>query len=170
MKVVYAQLQAGVDGTQALRDGFHADMHPGNLFVDEPGRLVAVDFGIMGRLDAGMRRFMAGTLAGFLAARLPPGGANCIMNLPLCRRIIDRDFCPGACAPSASRFSAKAPAMFPSPGCWGNCSKPRAASTCRPSRSWCCCKRPWWWWKAWRAASIPISTSGRRRVRWPSNG
>ena len=30
------------------------------------GRLVAVDFGIMGRLDAGMRRFMAGTLAGFL--------------------------------------------------------------------------------------------------------
>jgi len=54
--------------TQALRDGFfHADMHPGNLFVDSQGRLVAVDFGIMGRLDAPMRRFMAGTLAGFLA-------------------------------------------------------------------------------------------------------
>jgi ubiquinone biosynthesis protein len=53
--------------TQALRDGFfHADMHPGNLFIDSQGRLVAVDFGIMGRLDAGMRRFMAGTLAGFL--------------------------------------------------------------------------------------------------------
>jgi ubiquinone biosynthesis protein len=53
--------------TQALRDGFfHADMHPGNLFIDNQGRLAAVDFGIMGRLDAGMRRFMAGTLAGFL--------------------------------------------------------------------------------------------------------
>ena len=53
--------------TQALRDGFfHADMHPGNLFIDVQGRLAAVDFGIMGRLDAGMRRFMAGTLAGFL--------------------------------------------------------------------------------------------------------
>ena len=53
--------------TQALRDGFfHADMHPGNLFIDGEGRLAAVDFGIMGRLDAGMRRFMAGTLAGFL--------------------------------------------------------------------------------------------------------
>ena len=37
----------------ALRDGFfHADMHPGNLFVDDDGRLVAVDFGIMGRLGA----------------------------------------------------------------------------------------------------------------------
>jgi ubiquinone biosynthesis protein len=53
---------------QALRDGFfHADMHPGNLFVDAEGRLVAVDFGIMGRLDDTMRRFMAETLAGFLA-------------------------------------------------------------------------------------------------------
>ena len=54
--------------TQALRDGFfHADMHPGNLFVDAEGRLVAVDFGIMGRLEPPLRRFMAGTLAGFLA-------------------------------------------------------------------------------------------------------
>jgi len=54
--------------TQALRDGFfHADMHPGNLFVDAEGRLVAVDFGIMGRLDVPMRRFLAETLAGFLA-------------------------------------------------------------------------------------------------------
>ena len=54
--------------TQSLRDGFfHADMHPGNLFVDPEGRLVAVDFGIMGRLDPPMRRFMAETLAGFLA-------------------------------------------------------------------------------------------------------
>ena len=54
--------------TQALRDGFfHADMHPGNLFVDASRRVCAVDFGIMGRLDSGMRRFMAETLAGFLA-------------------------------------------------------------------------------------------------------
>jgi ubiquinone biosynthesis protein len=54
--------------TQALRDGFfHADMHPGNLFVDAEGRLVAVDFGIMGRLDPPMRRFLAETLGGFLA-------------------------------------------------------------------------------------------------------
>jgi ubiquinone biosynthesis protein len=54
--------------TQALREGFfHADLHPGNLFVDAEGRLVAVDFGIMGRLDPNMRRFMAETLAGFLA-------------------------------------------------------------------------------------------------------
>jgi ubiquinone biosynthesis protein len=54
--------------TQALRDGFfHADMHQGNLFVDRAGRLVAVDFGIMGRLDPPMRRFLAETLGGFLS-------------------------------------------------------------------------------------------------------
>jgi ubiquinone biosynthesis protein len=51
----------------ALRDGFfHADMHPGNLFLDEVGRLVAVDFGIMGRLGAKERRFLAEILLGFI--------------------------------------------------------------------------------------------------------
>ena len=51
----------------ALRDGFfHADMHPGNLFVDAEGRLVAVDFGIMGRLGQKERRFLAEILFGFI--------------------------------------------------------------------------------------------------------
>ncbi len=51
----------------ALRDGFfHADMHPGNLFVDAEVRLVAVDFGIMGRLGPLERRFLAEILLGFI--------------------------------------------------------------------------------------------------------
>jgi ubiquinone biosynthesis protein len=51
----------------AMRDGFfHADYHPGNLFVDDDGRLVAVDFGIMGRLGAKERRFLAEILYGFI--------------------------------------------------------------------------------------------------------
>jgi ubiquinone biosynthesis protein len=51
----------------ALRDGFfHADMHPGNLFVDDDGNLVAVDFGIMGRLGPKERRFLAEILFGFI--------------------------------------------------------------------------------------------------------
>jgi ubiquinone biosynthesis protein len=51
----------------AIRDGyFHADMHPGNLFVDHLGRLVAVDFGIMGRLGHKERRFLAEILLGFI--------------------------------------------------------------------------------------------------------
>ena len=51
----------------AVRDGFfHADMHQGNLFVDTAGCLVAVDFGIMGRLGLKERRFLAEILYGFI--------------------------------------------------------------------------------------------------------
>jgi ubiquinone biosynthesis protein len=51
----------------ALRDGFfHADMHQGNFFVDDEGRIVAVDFGIMGRLGRKERRFLAEILYGFI--------------------------------------------------------------------------------------------------------
>jgi ubiquinone biosynthesis protein len=51
----------------AMRDGFfHADMHPGNLFVDASGRVVAVDFGIMGRLGGKERRFLAEILYGLI--------------------------------------------------------------------------------------------------------
>ncbi|NLS02039.1 2-polyprenylphenol 6-hydroxylase [Rhizobium sp. P32RR-XVIII] len=50
-----------------LRDGFfHADMHPGNLFVDVHGDIVAVDMGIVGRLGKKERRFLAEILYGFI--------------------------------------------------------------------------------------------------------
>ncbi len=53
--------------SQVFVDGFfHADLHPGNLFVDKNGDLVAVDFGIMGRLDWNSRVYMAEILRGFL--------------------------------------------------------------------------------------------------------
>ena len=51
-----------------LRDGFfHADMHQGNLFVDASGTIVAVDFGITGRLNKKQRRFLAEILYGFIS-------------------------------------------------------------------------------------------------------
>ncbi len=54
---------------QVFRDGFfHADMHPGNIFIDDRGDMVPVDFGIMGRLDASTRRFLGEMLLGFLTA------------------------------------------------------------------------------------------------------
>ncbi|MBN8911170.1 MAG: 2-polyprenylphenol 6-hydroxylase [Rhizobiales bacterium] len=53
--------------THAMRDGFfHADMHQGNLFVDDAGNVVAVDFGIMGRLGHKERRFLAEILHGLI--------------------------------------------------------------------------------------------------------
>jgi ubiquinone biosynthesis protein len=52
----------------AIRDGFfHADMHQGNLFADpRDGALIAVDFGIMGRIGPKERRFLAEILYGFI--------------------------------------------------------------------------------------------------------
>ncbi len=53
--------------THTLRDGFfHADMHQGNLLVAANGDLVAIDLGIMGRLDRASRRFLAEILYGFI--------------------------------------------------------------------------------------------------------
>ena len=52
---------------QAMDHGvFHADLHEGNLFIDEERRLVAVDFGIVGRLGPDERRYLAEILWGFL--------------------------------------------------------------------------------------------------------
>ncbi len=52
---------------QAVRDGFfHGDMHQGNLFVDEQGNIIPVDFGIMGRLDKNNKKYLAEILFGFI--------------------------------------------------------------------------------------------------------
>ncbi len=51
----------------AVRDGFfHADMHQGNIFIDNNGFIVPIDFGIMGRLDKMSKRFLAEILFGFI--------------------------------------------------------------------------------------------------------
>ena len=52
--------------TQAFRDGFfHADMHPGNIFVSPEGQYRAVDFGIMGTLGEKDKRYLAENFLAF---------------------------------------------------------------------------------------------------------
>ena len=74
---------------QVFRDGFfHGDQHPGNMWVDRDGNIVAVDFGIMGRLDRKTRWYLADMLLATLdrdyrrlaevhveAGYLPPGAS-----------------------------------------------------------------------------------------------
>ncbi len=75
---------------QVFRDGyFHADMHPGNMFIDGEGRLCPVDFGIMGRVTKRQRIFMADTLVGFLSRDY--------------RRVADAHFEIGYVPPNQSR-------------------------------------------------------------------
>ncbi len=52
---------------QAYRDGFfHADLHPGNIFVDENGDIVLVDFGIMGTMNEKDKTFIAKVIYAFI--------------------------------------------------------------------------------------------------------
>jgi len=67
-----ALARAGVEifFTQVFRDGFfHADMHPGNIFVsiegETRGRYVAVDFGIMGTLSDADKKYLAHNFIAF---------------------------------------------------------------------------------------------------------
>jgi len=52
---------------QAIADGFfHADMHQGNLFALPDGRICAIDFGIMGRIDRRARLWLAEIIYGLI--------------------------------------------------------------------------------------------------------
>jgi ubiquinone biosynthesis protein len=52
---------------QAIADGFfHADLHQGNLFALPDGRIAAIDFGIMGRIDRQARVWLAEILHGLI--------------------------------------------------------------------------------------------------------
>jgi ubiquinone biosynthesis protein len=60
--------RAGVEifFTQVFRDGFfHADMHPGNIFVTNTGQYVALDFGIMGTLTDVDKNYLAQNFLAF---------------------------------------------------------------------------------------------------------
>jgi ubiquinone biosynthesis protein len=60
--------RAGVEifFTQVFRDGFfHADMHPGNIFVSDEGKYVALDFGIMGTLTESDKNYLAQNFLAF---------------------------------------------------------------------------------------------------------
>ena len=52
--------------TQVFRDGFfHADMHPGNIFVAADGRYIALDFGIVATLTDTDKNYLAQNFLGF---------------------------------------------------------------------------------------------------------
>ncbi|TCV88103.1 ubiquinone biosynthesis regulatory protein kinase UbiB [Sulfurirhabdus autotrophica] len=60
--------EAGVEifFTQVFRDGFfHADMHPGNIFVAPNGQYIALDFGIMGTLTDVDKNYLAQNFLAF---------------------------------------------------------------------------------------------------------
>ncbi|MEZ5878332.1 MAG: AarF/UbiB family protein [Tepidamorphaceae bacterium] len=97
----------------AMRDGFfHADMHPGNLFVEPDGTLVAVDFGIMGRLGPKERHFLARNSLGLHQAGLPAHGGGAFHG-GLCAAHPQGRGLRRRCAPSARRSATSRRRTFP---------------------------------------------------------
>ena len=61
-----AEMGVEIFFTQVFRDNFfHADMHPGNIFVSNTGQYIAIDFGIMGSLSLEDQRYLAENFLAF---------------------------------------------------------------------------------------------------------
>jgi len=158
--------RAGVEifFTQVFRDGFfHADMHPGNIFVPATGTSSAHDIGIVGTTSPTSTRTTSRRTSSPSSAATTsvsrwrtsrPAGRRRIRASTSSRR---------RSAPSANRCSTGRSRKFPSAACCCACSRPRAASTSRSSRSWSCCRRRCSTSKASAASSTPNSTCGKRR-------
>jgi predicted unusual protein kinase regulating ubiquinone biosynthesis (AarF/ABC1/UbiB family) len=52
---------------------FHGDLHAGNMLVRPDGRLVLLDFGVVGRMDATARRVVASLLTSIVQSRFDAG-------------------------------------------------------------------------------------------------
>jgi ubiquinone biosynthesis protein len=61
-----AEMGVEIFFTQVFRDNFfHADMHPGNIFISNSGQYIAIDFGIMGSLSQEDQRYLAENFLAF---------------------------------------------------------------------------------------------------------
>ena len=117
--------------TQVFRDSFfHADMHPGNIFVAE-GRpqspqYIAIDCAIYWRSSS------ATTVK----------SQNSMLSAAGCLRTPKFTNLKPPSAASANRFLKNRCQKFPSASCWYTCFKLLAASIWKYNPRWCCCKRP----------------------------
>ena len=122
--------------THALRDGFfHADMHQGNLKLGPDGALVALDFGIMGRIDAYTRRVYAEILIGFLRSDYQRVAEVHFEAGYVPARPRHRGLRPGA---ALGRRADLRPGRHPRsrwPACSPISSRSPSASACRPAPS-----------------------------------
>jgi ubiquinone biosynthesis protein len=146
--------------TQVFRDAFfHADMHPGNIFVATDGRYCGVDFGIMGTLSEADQRYLATNFMAFFhrdyhrvaQAHLDAGWVPADTRVDefesairsVCEPIFDRP-----CGRSTSASSCCAS------------SRCRGGFACRCSRSWCSCRRRCCRSRGSAASSTPSWTCG----------
>ena len=126
---------------QVFRDGFfHADLHPGNMFIDDDGVFHAIDFGIMGRLDKRTRQYLAEMLHGFLT-----GNYQQVAAVHIRAGYVPADQSVDEFA-QAARSIAEPILGLPlgeisSHVCWPSFSASRKSFRWKRSRSSCCCRK-----------------------------
>ncbi|HSU34510.1 MAG TPA: AarF/UbiB family protein [Propionibacteriaceae bacterium] len=82
---------AGVAVRMVFEDGFfHADPHPGNLFIEPDGRIGLIDFGMVGEVDDGLRHHLATVLAA-LTSHDVDKLARALIELSVVKRQMDRE-------------------------------------------------------------------------------
>lgn len=85
-----ANRAAGILAKMIFDDGyFHADPHPGNLFVETGGRIGLIDFGMVGTLDDELRTKLSRLLVALLGKQ-PDRIATALIGLSTVRTNIDR--------------------------------------------------------------------------------
>ena len=90
-RVALAERAAGVALTMVFDHGFfHADPHPGNLFIEPTGRIGLIDFGMVGEVDDALREQL-GTLLSALTGSTADPVADALLELSVVKRPVNRD-------------------------------------------------------------------------------
>ncbi|MFF5791003.1 ABC1 kinase family protein [Paeniglutamicibacter sp. NPDC012692] len=88
---------------QIMDDGvFHADLHPGNIVLQPDGRIMLLDFGSVGRLDAELRQLVSEVLLAFYR-----GDSRAIGDALLGMATLPEDFDEAALRRELSRFMSR---------------------------------------------------------------
>jgi ubiquinone biosynthesis protein len=135
---------------QVLVDGvFHADLHQGNVFVDETGRLSLLDFGSVGRLDSGGRRSLGAFLPWTGATTWPPQTpSSTCCSVPTVWTTV-----PSSVS-SARSSSGSASARPAAPACSRACSRSSSGTGSRSRHRWRPRSGPSGPWRArWRRSA-----------------
>ena len=86
---------------------FHADPHPGNLFVQPDGSIALIDFGMVGELDEERRLALADFLAAFTRADADALG-SALVRLSVRKEVVDRDGLRASLEPFVSLYRGRA--------------------------------------------------------------
>ena len=160
--------------TQVFRDSFfHADMHPGNIFVSydhpEDPQYIAIDCGIVGSLNKEDKRYLAENFIAFFN-RDTVKWQNCMWIQAGYRRIPMWKILSSPFVPSASRFSRSRWLRSLLATCCLTCLTPRVASIWKCSRNWCCYRKRCSTLRALAVSFIRSSICGKPRSRSSKTG